>query len=97
MQHKPFCNTIEQYNQLDNYISWRPDPGAMLTDAFQTNWKELKGYAFLPFFLINRCLQKVRKEESTYSIGGTSVVESDMVPNVVRTSSGTSPAHITLQ
>ena len=32
--------------QLDNYISWRPDPGAMLTDAFQTSWKELEGYAF---------------------------------------------------
>ena len=51
--------------QLDNYISWNPDPGAMLTDAFQTSWKELEGYAFLPFPLIGRCLQKVRAEQST--------------------------------
>jgi len=51
--------------QLDNYISWRPDPGAMLTDAFQTSWKELEGYAFPPFALIGRCLQKVRTEQST--------------------------------
>ena len=52
-------------NQLDRYISWRPHPGAMLTDAFQTSWKGLKGYAFPPFSLIGRCLQKVRTEEST--------------------------------
>jgi len=51
--------------QLDRYISWRPDPGAILTDAFQTNWKELEGYAFPPFALIGRCLQKVRVEQST--------------------------------
>ena len=52
-------------HQLNRYISWRPDPGAMLTDAFQTSWKELEGYAFPPFALIGRCLQKVRAEQST--------------------------------
>ena len=52
-------------HQLAEYISWRPDPGAMGTDAFQWSWKDLKGYAFPPFALIGRCLQKVRVERST--------------------------------
>ena len=52
-------------NQLDRYISWRPDLGAILTDAFQASWKELEGYAFPPFALIGKCLQKVRAEQST--------------------------------
>ena len=51
--------------QLPQYISWRPDPGAMSTDAFQSNWTNLKGYAFPPFALIGRCLQKIRVEQST--------------------------------
>jgi len=52
-------------HQLDNYISWRPGPGAIGTDALQVNWRDLEGYAFPPFALIGRCLQKVRVEQST--------------------------------
>jgi len=32
-------------HQLPNYVSWRPDPGAMETDAFQIHWKGMGGYA----------------------------------------------------
>ena len=35
-------------NQLADYISWRPDPGAIHTDAFTINWAPLRGYAFPP-------------------------------------------------
>lgn len=32
--------------QLDNYVSWRPDPFAIQTDAFQVNWSNKNPYAF---------------------------------------------------
>ena len=31
--------------QLPTYVSWRPDPQALETDAFSMNWKGLKAYA----------------------------------------------------
>ena len=52
-------------NQLPLYVSWRPDPYAMATDAFQIRWTGLEAYAFPPFALIGRCLQKIRQESST--------------------------------
>ena len=51
--------------QLDRYVSWRPDPFAISTDAFQIPWQKLLGYAFPPFCLIGRCLKKVQQEGST--------------------------------
>ena len=50
--------------QLENYMSWRPDPYAMGMDAFQIPWNNKRGYAFPPFCLITRCLSKVLKEKS---------------------------------
>ena len=52
-------------NQLRRYASWRPDPFATATDAFTMSWQEEVGYAFPPFSVIGRCLQKIRQEEST--------------------------------
>jgi len=51
--------------QLEQYISWRPDPGAVGTDAFQLPWDKYSGYAFPPFCLIGRCLRKVREERAS--------------------------------
>jgi hypothetical protein len=51
--------------QLPHYISWRPDPYAAATDAFRIQWMDIQGYAFPPFALIGRCLQKIRQEGST--------------------------------
>ena len=45
--------------QLKNYISWRPDPEAIHTDALTIHWAPLKGYAFPPFNLISKTLEKV--------------------------------------
>ena len=42
------------YNQLSNYISLRPDPFAIATDALQVPWREMQGYAFPPFSLVGR-------------------------------------------
>ena len=52
-------------NQLPQYVSWRPDPFSLGTDAFQLTWLGLQGYAFLPFSLISRCVQKIWQERST--------------------------------
>ena len=46
-------------NQLKSYVSWRPDPHAVATDAFSIGWNQMKGYAFPPFNLIPRTLMKV--------------------------------------
>ena len=46
-------------NQLKSYVSWRPEPHAVATDAFSIDWSQMKGYAFPPFNLIPRTLMKV--------------------------------------
>ena len=35
-------------HQLPMYISWRPDPMAMATDALTMNWAGLRAYANPP-------------------------------------------------
>ena len=51
-------------NQLNQYVSWHPDPGAAFIDAFNLNWHNIQFYAFPPFSLIARCLQKCITDEA---------------------------------
>ena len=44
--------------QLPWFVSWKPVPHAIATDAFLMNWGDIWGYAFPPFALIGRCLQQ---------------------------------------
>jgi len=37
----------------------------MATDALTIPWSGRMGYAFSPFFLIGRCLKKLREEEAS--------------------------------
>ena len=46
--------------QLDRYVSWKPDPDAAFVDAFALNWSNMLIYAFPPFSLLGRLVQKVR-------------------------------------
>ena len=50
--------------QLPCYASWKPDPGASFTDAFTIPWADYYFYAFPPFSIILRCLQKIEQEEA---------------------------------
>ena len=50
--------------QLPKYISWKPDPEATSVDAFKANWNQWYFYAFPPFCLIGRCLQKIDHDEA---------------------------------
>ena len=52
-------------NQLPTYVSWMPDPGAWVVDAFTIHWGPLKFYAFPPFCLIAKCLQKVKADKAS--------------------------------
>ncbi len=50
--------------QLPTYISWRPDPQAVATNAFSENWSGMKGYANPPWNLIGRLLSQTRKQQT---------------------------------
>ena len=52
--------------QMQTFISWGTDPEAVGSDALKISWKKQLGYAFPPFCLIGRCLEKVRKEKQTW-------------------------------
>jgi hypothetical protein len=49
-------------NQLPRYVSWLPDPGEMAVDAFSIDWSNWFFYAFPPFCLIGKCLQKIKQD-----------------------------------
>jgi hypothetical protein len=50
--------------QLSRYVSWKPDPEAEAVDALSLHWADIKFYAFPPFCLIGKCLQKVVEDEA---------------------------------
>jgi hypothetical protein len=52
-------------NQLPQFFSWGPQPGAIAANAFSVNWKNIHGYAFPPFSLIFKCLEKLRREKAS--------------------------------
>ena len=52
-------------NQFPQYVSFKPDPGAVAVDAFSLNLRYLKFYAFSPFSVINAFLQRVREDQAS--------------------------------
>ena len=51
-------------HQLQNYMSWKPDPQSSGTNALLQNWNFRFPYAFPPFCLIGQSLQKVNKHKN---------------------------------
>ena len=51
-------------NQLHKYVAWQPDPEAFAIDAFSLDWGRYQFYAFPPFCLIGRCLQKIKQDQA---------------------------------
>ena len=51
-------------HKVSTYISWQADPEALTIDAFLSNWAGEKFYAFPPFNLIPKCVQKIRQDEA---------------------------------
>lgn len=51
-------------HKLDKYVSWHPDPNSNFVDAFSQRWTDLGlCYAFPPFNLIGKVLNKVINEK----------------------------------
>jgi hypothetical protein len=52
-------------SQLPRFIAWGPQPGAFAANAFSVRWENIYGYAFPPFSLIFRCIEKIRREKAS--------------------------------
>ncbi len=50
--------------QFPCFISFKPDPGAMAVDAFTLDWAKYQFYAFPPFSIISKVLQKVMSDKA---------------------------------
>lgn len=51
-------------SKCKEYVSWKKDPGSVAVDAFTIKWKTHFFYAFPPFLVILRVLEKIRFEKS---------------------------------
>ncbi|KAJ8030151.1 hypothetical protein HOLleu_26478 [Holothuria leucospilota] len=61
------CPDINLFATNEKYraVSWRYEPQAHATDAFSFTWTDHNFYAFPPFSMIGRCLQKIELEQAT--------------------------------
>jgi hypothetical protein len=50
--------------QLPQFVSWLPQPQAWRVDAFSLSWKDLAGFCFPPFNLIQFVLSKLLRDEA---------------------------------
>ena len=51
--------------QLDRFVSFKPDPEALFINSFSLNWGQMAFYAFPPFNLILRTLDKIKEDQGT--------------------------------
>ena len=61
---KPIESHDLSVTPVTGYLSWRPQPGVSAVNAFSLNWSSHAGYAFPPFALIPKCLEKLRREKA---------------------------------
>lgn len=67
------CLTIDLFAatwnaQLLLFFSWKLDPEATAVDALAQPWADHSPYAFPPFALVGRCLQKLCREEVKFAV-----------------------------
>lgn len=51
-------------SKCHSYISWKPDPESLLVDAFTVNWSQWFFYAFPPFSIIHKVIEKIIKDKA---------------------------------
>ena len=51
--------------QVKRFVSWGPDPDAWAVDAFSITWENSKVYAFPPFSLMHKVLNKWQTDKAT--------------------------------
>ncbi len=52
-------------HQVDNYVSWTPDPDSMSVDAFSVSWSNIKFYAYPPFSMVGAAMSKIVQDQAT--------------------------------
>lgn len=57
-----FASNINK--KCNRFVSWKKDPDAWAIDAFTINWVNKRFYAFPPFSLVLRTLQKIANDEA---------------------------------
>ena len=77
-ESRPVCYPSEQ--PVPNFVSWFPDPEAMVTNAFTVPWSCHLSYAFPPFSQIMKCLKKDPNRQGQSPFCGSSVEIETMVP-----------------
>ncbi len=50
--------------QVDRFVSFKPDPDAFAIDTFTLDWGTLKFYAFPPFSLISKVINKIHLDQA---------------------------------
>ena len=50
--------------QIAKYASWHPDPKAWVVDAFSVSWTNMYVYAFPPFSILGRVLNKIATDQT---------------------------------
>ena len=50
--------------QVTMFVSWKPDPDAPFIDTFSRPWYEFNLYAFPPFSVVVRCVNKIKQEKA---------------------------------
>lgn len=51
--------------KCETFCAWGRDPDALVSDAFTICWSELRFYAFPPFAIIAKVLQKIRNDKAS--------------------------------
>ena len=69
LQKEVGCFSIDLFatrvnHQVPAFVSWRPEPGAVATDAFNVKWVFQLAYLFPPFCMIKSCLRKIQQDQS---------------------------------
>ena len=49
--------------QLDVFVSWFPEPGALHCDAFSFSWHNYRPYIFPPFSLVGKVINKIIEDK----------------------------------
>lgn len=52
-------------SKCEKYVSWFPDPDSVSVDAFTLKWSKLFFYAFPPFQIISKVLEKIKQDRAT--------------------------------
>ena len=84
LQKEVGCFSIDLFatrvnHQVPAFVSWRPEPGAVATDAFNVKWDFQLAYLFPPFCMIKRCLRKNSARSGTLCPDHTSVEKQPLV------------------